>query len=171
MTKSEKFWNRTAHKYNKKEKGEESTYGEYLEKLKKYLSNEDSVLDFGCGTGLIAIGIAGSVKNIVAIDTSSTLIEIAKNNTTERNITNIEHSCSSLFDNNYKENSFDAILVLYIFHLLDNLPSVMKRLHQLLRPDGIIISSTPCMGDKNKFLSIILTVAGFFGIVPKINVF
>ncbi|MCK5157264.1 MAG: class I SAM-dependent methyltransferase [Spirochaetales bacterium] len=171
LSKSEKFWNRTAQKYNKKEKGEESTYGEYLGKITKYLKKDDSVLDFGCGTGLIAIGVAGSVKKILAIDTSSELIEIAKNNTIERNIKNIEHSCSSIFDNTYKENSFDSILVLYIFHLLDNLPSVMNRLNQLLKPSGIIISSTPCMGDKNKFLGIILKIASFFGIVPNINVF
>jgi len=171
MTKSEKFWNRTAQKYNRKEKNEESTYGDYVEKINKYLNKDDSILDFGCGTGLIAIGLAGNVKNILAIDTSSALIEIAKNNTSERNIKNIEHSCSSLFDQQYKDNSFDAILVLYIFHLLEDLPSVMKRLHQLLKPEGIVISSTPCMGDKNKFLSTILKFAGFFGIVPNINVF
>lgn len=50
MNKSEKCWNRTAQKYNKKEKGEESTYGKYLGKIMKFLSKDDCVLDFGCGT-------------------------------------------------------------------------------------------------------------------------
>ena len=171
MTKSEKFWSKTAKKYDKKEKAEESTYGEYIEKIRGYLSSNDNVLDFGCGTGLIGIGLSGSVKKIIAIDTSSALIELAKKTAAERKIENIEFSCSSIFETDYEEEIFDVVLALYIFHLLEDIPAVLKRIRQLLKPNGKIISTTPCMAEKNRILSAILTLGSYFGIVPKINAF
>jgi 2-polyprenyl-3-methyl-5-hydroxy-6-metoxy-1,4-benzoquinol methylase len=171
MTKSEKFWTKRAKKYDKKEKAEESTYGEYIEKIRRYLNINDIVLDFGCGTGLIGIGLSGSVKKIIAIDTASTLVELAKKTAAERKTENMEFSCSSIFDIDYEDNFFDVILILYIFHLLEDLPAVLKRVSQLLKPNGKIISSTPCMAEKNRFLSAILTLGSYFGIVPKIKAF
>jgi 2-polyprenyl-3-methyl-5-hydroxy-6-metoxy-1,4-benzoquinol methylase len=171
MTKSERFWNKRAKKYDKKEKAEESTYGEYVEKIGNYLSINDNVLDFGCGTGLIGIGLSGNVKKIIAIDTSSSLIELAKNTAGEREIENIEFSCSSIFAADFEVESFDVILVLYIFHLLEDLPAALKRMNQLLKPNGKIISSTPCMAEKNRLLSAIISLGGYLGIFPKLNAF
>ncbi|MBN1538176.1 MAG: class I SAM-dependent methyltransferase [Anaerolineales bacterium] len=39
---------------------------------------EYSVLDFGCGTGIITIELAQYVKSILAIDISKNMIEFGK---------------------------------------------------------------------------------------------
>ena len=71
--KKDKFWNWLAKNYDD-EVGEQTT-----ELTKKYLSKNDTVLDYGCARGAYTIALAGDVKEIRGIDISSKMIEIAKN--------------------------------------------------------------------------------------------
>lgn len=170
MNKSEKFWDRMANYYDRVEKKDELTYIKIIEKTKQYLKISDVVLDYGCGTGLISNEIADNVKIIHAIDTSSKMIEIAKRKADGRKIENIDYENSTIFDERYKRGSFDVILVFYILHLLEDTPKVMKRMNELLKPGGLIISASPCMGEKT-FLSILLSLVGKIGLIPNIRSF
>ncbi|MFZ2412452.1 MAG: class I SAM-dependent methyltransferase [Candidatus Methanoperedens sp.] len=170
MNKSEKFWDRMANNYDRDEKKDEQTYIKIIEQTKKHIKISDIVLDYGCGTGLISNEIAGNVKVIHAIDTSSKMIEIAKRKADGRKIENIYYAHSTIFDERYKRGSFDVILVFYILHLLEDPPKVMQRINELLKPGGLIISATPCMGEK-KFLSILLSLVSKIGLTPKIRSF
>jgi 2-polyprenyl-3-methyl-5-hydroxy-6-metoxy-1,4-benzoquinol methylase len=170
MNKSEKFWDKTANNYDQEEKKDEQTYMKIIEKTKKYLKISDIVLDYGCGTGLISNEIADNVKMIHAIDISSKMIEIAKRKADGRKIENIDYAHSTIFDERYKRGSFDVILVFYILHLLEDTPKVMKRMNELLKPGGLIISATPCMGEKT-FLSILLSLVSKIGLIPNTRSF
>ncbi len=170
MSKSEKFWDKTANNYDQEEKKDEQTYIKIIEKTKKYLKMSDIVLDYGCGTGLISNEIADNVKVIHAIDTSSKMIEIAKNKADWRKIENIDYAHSTIFDEKHKSGSFDVILVFYILHLLDDTHEVMQRINELLKPGGLIISATPCMGEKT-FLSILFSLVSKIGLIPNIRSF
>ncbi|MCX9009805.1 MAG: methyltransferase domain-containing protein [Candidatus Methanoperedens sp.] len=170
MDKAEKFWDKMANYYDREEKKDELTYIKIIEKTKKYLKISDVVLDYGCGTGLISNEIADNVKEIHAIDISFKMIEIAKRKADGRKIKNIEYANSTIFDERYKRGSFDVILVFYILHLLEDTPKVMKRMNELLKPGGLIISTTPCMGEKT-FLSILLSLVSKIGLIPNIRSF
>jgi len=166
MTKSEKFWNRTAIQYDQEEKQEEKNNDSYIERLSTNLKPDDSVLDFGCGTGLISIGISGKVKKIKAIDTSSELIKLAKENGIERNIENIEFIHSDIFSFGKQGQAYDVILALYIFHLIEDLNPILKIMHEILKPAGRLLIAMPCMGDKDTLLSVILGLLSKIDIVP-----
>jgi putative AdoMet-dependent methyltransferase len=43
------------------------------------INKEDTVIDFGCGSGELAINIAEHCKTIFAVDISSKMIELCKN--------------------------------------------------------------------------------------------
>ena len=101
MNRSEKFWDKTAKNYDREEMEDEPVTLKIIEKTKKYLKPDDMVLDFGCGTGLIANEIAGNVKIIHAIDTSANMIELAKNKAVDRQIENIEFMHTNLFDERF----------------------------------------------------------------------
>ena len=79
MNKSEKFWDKSAAKFDQAEKKDEKTNIMIIDRTRKYLQTSDTVLDFGCRTGLISNEIANKVKLIQTIDISSKMIEIAKN--------------------------------------------------------------------------------------------
>ena len=167
---TEKFWDKMANNYDQEEKKDEQTYMKIIEKTKKYLNISDIVLDYGCGTGLISNEIADNVKVIHAIDTSSKMIEIAKKKADGRKIKNIDYAHSSIFDERYKKGSFDVILVFYILHLLEDTHKVMQRINELLKPGGLIISATPCMGEKT-FPGILLSLVSKIGLIPNIRSF
>jgi 2-polyprenyl-3-methyl-5-hydroxy-6-metoxy-1,4-benzoquinol methylase len=170
MYKSEKFWDKSAYKFDKEGKKENQTNIRIIERAKKYLKTSDTVLDFGCGTGLISNEIADDVKFIHALDFSSKMIEIAKAKADNRKIQNIEYTYSTIFDDKYKNGSFDVILAFYILHLLEDNKKTIQRINDLLKPGGLIISVTPCIGEKI-FLNISLSLLSKMGLIPDIKSF
>ena len=170
MNKSEKFWDKSASKFDQEGKKDEQTYIKIIDRTKKYLKTSDAVLDFGCGTGLISNEIAGSVKLIHAIDISSKMIEIAKNKADDRKIQNIDYTHSTIFDEKYKCGSFDIILAFYILHLVQDIQNTIQRINDLLKPGGLVISVIPCFKEKI-FLSISLTLLSKIGLAPDIKSF
>lgn len=170
MNKSEKFWNRIANNFDKYEKKDAQTYINIIEKTRNYLKDSDIVLDFGCGTGLISIEIAGNVQMVHGVDISTKMIEISDMKAVERNIQNIENVCSTIFDERYKSGSFDIIFAFYIMHLLEEPQKVLQRIYELLKPNGFFISATPCLGEK-PILNGMISIASKIGIIPKIKSF
>ena len=168
MNRSDKFWDKTAKNYDREEMEDEPVTLKIIEKTKKYLQPDDMVLDFGCGTGLIANEIAGDVKFIQAIDTSANMIELAKNKAVDRQIQNIEFMHTNLFDERLILGSYDVILVFYVLHLLEDSKQAMQRMRDLLKPGGLMISATPCMGAKT-LLKFVLPLLSKIGLVPYIK--
>jgi len=170
MNKSEQFWDKTASQYDQIEMKDEQTYLQIMQRTKTYLEISYTVLDYGCGTGRITNEIAEDVKVIHAIDTSSNMIAIAENKAKERNTLNITYTHTTIFDEKYKKGSFDAILALHVLHLLEDTEIVLRRMNELLKPGGLLISATPCVGEKI-LLRNLLFLAGRVGLMPKIRSF
>ncbi len=169
MYKDEKFWDRIASKFDRIEKSDIS-YKIFIEKAREYIKADDTIIDFGCGTGLICNEIAKNVRNIQAIDISTKMIEISKNKASECKIQNIDFARTTIFDEKFKVGSFDAIIAFNIFHLLEEPQKYFQRLHQMLKPGGLIISSTPCMSEAY-LLNSVLKFFSNIGMTPKLTSF
>lgn len=169
MYKDEKFWDRISSKFDKIEAGD-IAYKIFIEKAREYLKANHTILDFGCGTGLICNEIAENVEFIHAIDISTKMIEISSNKASERKIQNIDFARTSIFDERFKESSFDTIIAFNIFHLLEEPQKYFERINQILKPGGIIISSTPCMSEA-PLLKNVLKIFSLIGLTPKLNSF
>lgn len=172
--KSEKMWDQLAKNWGKPgvRLGENDL--KIIELAKKHLNPSHVVLDYGCATGSIALEIAGMAKEVHGIDISSNMIEIAKSKADEMNIKNIGFARRAIFDESLEKESFDVILALNILHLVENSSQVMERVNQLLKPGGIFISATPCLGEKT-FLGILMNIPVFLlsrvGVIPSIAFF
>lgn len=152
MNKSKKFWDNASKNYDKTEKRFEYIHQKSRENTKKYLESSNVVLDYGCGTGTTACEIANDVKEIYAIDISSKMIEISKGKAAAKNIKNVTFAEGDIFDETLKKESFDRILAFNMLHTIPNPEDAMQRINELLKPDGLFISITPCLGDKMSFL-------------------
>jgi len=170
MNKSERFWDKTASQYDQIEMKDEQTYRQILQRTKTHLRISDLALDLGCGTGLISNEIAEDVNEIHAIDISSNMIAIAEKKAKERSIANINYAHTTIFDERYKEGAFDVILAFHVLHLLEDEHIVLRRINELLKPGGLFISATPCVGEK-MFLRNLLSFAGRVGLMPSIRPF
>ena len=69
------------------------------------------------------------------------------------------------------DQTFDAVLGLSILHLLENKEDVISSVHKMLKPGGIFISTTACIGDTMKFFKLIGPIGKFFGLMPLVKVF
>ncbi len=69
----------------------------------------------------------------------------------ETNITNISFSQGTIFNDDFEKSSFDKIIAYGIIHLLEDNESVIQRIHELLKPGGLFISTTACLKDKMAF--------------------
>ena len=172
MDKSEKFWDRQAKDFADNEQHTKLSENKDFITTLKYLNIDDTVLDYGCATGIISNAIAEKVKEIHAIDISPKMIEMAKAKAAERHISNVHYVQTTIFDERYQKESFDVILAFRILHMLEDIQGVMSRINELLKPGGIFISVSACMGDKKALLSILVSLASKMRIIPvHINLF
>ena len=165
----EKFWNLIASRYAASPVPDRPAYETKIQKIKTWLTPESVVLDIGCGTGTQCDDIADKVKQVTGIDISSKLLAIAEQRKAERKLDNVEFLQTSLFDERFQPESFDVVMAFYVLHFFEDIDSVFKRIHDLLKPDGLFISETACLGENNKITGSLLRVAGHLGFLPKIN--
>jgi len=146
IDKAEKFWDRLANGFDRNTK---SFQQPPVEKVKHYLKRSDSVLDFGCATGNEAIEISDIVKEVKGIDISSNMIDIAKRKTEKLELSNVHFEQSTIFKKKHKKASYDVILLFNILHFFDDTQVILQRINELLKPKGLVIIITTCVGEKN----------------------
>ena len=168
-TSPEKFWNLIASKYAASPIPNRPAYEIKIQKIKTYLTPENVVLDIGCGTGTQCGDIADKVKQVTGIDISRKLLAIAQQRMAERKLHNVEFLQTSLFDERFQPGSFDMVMAFHVLHFFEDIDAVFKRIHDLLKPGGMFISETACLGEKNKIMGKVLRVAGHLGFLPLIN--
>ena len=175
MNKAEKFWDGSANKFDKRAERFEENMVKTIKNARKHLKDSDRVLDYGCATGTITYEIADNVKEILGIDLSSKMIDIAKSKADQSKNEKIDFTQATIFDQRLSEKYFDAILASDIIHLVEDVQKVVQRLNELLKPGGLLISSTPCLGEKKTFkghfLFFLIFTLSKVGIVPSISFF
>lgn len=127
MTKSGKFFDWVSSK-SKPEPNR--TASKIIESSREFL--EIYILDFGCGSGAIANKLAKEVKAIDAIDISSGKLGFAQKQAEENAITNIIYRQISIFDKDFKDETFDVVLALIVLHYIEDMPSHVLRINGLL---------------------------------------
>ncbi len=171
MDQSAKFWDKIAERYSKRPVADEAAYQKKLQVTREYFLPDMEVLELGCGTGSTAITHAPYVKHILAIDISSKMIDIAQGKADAKNVENVTFRRSTIDDFSASDQGFDAALGLSILHLLANKDEVIAKVHKILKPGGIFVTSTACLGDTMKFLMIVAPIGKFFGLIPLVKVF
>lgn len=171
MKDSKQFWNDSAEKYVKSPIKDEATYQKKLEITREYFNSDSQVLEFGCGSGGTAILHAPHVQQIVATDISEKMIEIAQGKAEEAGVGNIRFQRGTLDSLKLKDESFDVVLGLNVLHLMDNVDGVIKTVHQLLKDEGVFVSSTSLIGEVNIVFRWLISAMQFLGLAPFVSRF
>ena len=166
MDKTEKFWDKQAKGYTDQQHHVQLNENKDFITTLKYLNSNDIVLDYGCGGGIVSAGIANKVKEVHAIDVSSEMIEVAKANAVGLDINNVHYAQATIFDERFQKESFNVILAFRVLHVLDDVPAAIRRTNELLKPGGVFISVTSCMGSPKGFMGIVVFLARKLGILP-----
>jgi ubiquinone/menaquinone biosynthesis C-methylase UbiE len=171
MNPSAKFWDKIAKRYSKRPVADEASYQEKLRVTRTYFRPDTEVLEFGCGTGSTAISHSPYVRHIHAIDISSKMIEIAQEKADEGKVPNVTFEQSTIEGVSVPDQSLDAVLGLSILHLLENKEGAIEKVHRMLKPGGVFVTSTTCLGDSMKFFKLIAPIGKLFGLMPLLKVF
>ena len=100
-----------------------------------------SILDVGCGGGILSEALANQKAKVTGIDANASLIQVAKLHAAETQ-TSIDYETCMAEDFALKGQTFDVITCM---ELLEHVPSpeaLIKTLSTLLKPNGKIFFST-----------------------------
>lgn len=171
MAQPSRFWDRHANGYAKRPVTDEAAYRKKLKMTQDYLTPDMKVLEVGCGTGSTAIIQAPFVKHIRAIDISRKMIEIAQAKAVTGNVENVTFEQSNIVDLNTKDGAYDAVMAHSILHLLENKEAVIATIHRMLKPGGVFVSSTACLGGTMLALRVLLPIGRISGLLPLVKFF
>jgi ubiquinone/menaquinone biosynthesis C-methylase UbiE len=152
------FWDMISNTYDGETGQFKGNLIRSIDNAKKHLRKTDLVLDYGCGTGTAAMAMAGCVKEIRGIDISSKMLDAAKRKADGAGLQNLRFLQADIFDARLERGSCDAILAFNILHLLGDARKVVARIHGLLKPGGLFISMTPCLGEERKYLPVLFGI-------------
>ncbi len=171
MNQGSKFWDRVAKRYARKPVADEAAYQQKLRVTRTYFRPDSEVLEFGCGTGSTAISHSPFVRHIRAIDSSSKMLEIAREKADRAGVENVTFEQLAIEEIDLSDQSLDAVLGLSILHLLENKEEAIAKVHRVLRPGGVFVTSTTCIGDTMKFFKLIAPIGKALGLMPLLDIF
>lgn len=169
MSRSEKFWDKSAARYAKSTISDEASYQKKLKETQAFLTPNMHILEFGCGTGTTAVHHAPHVHHIDAIDISEDMLEIGRDNAKVAGIENISFSRGTLTEFDAASATYDAVLGLNVIHLLPDRQTVIKEVARILKPGGVFITSTACLGQSYlRFIKLVAPLAKWLGLMPDV---
>lgn len=154
-----RFWDKSSRRYAESAIADPDGYARTLERTRARLRPGASVLELGCGTGTTALRLAGSVRSYLATDFSSEMIAIAKDEPAVRSIPGLFFRVATAEELILGKDRFDVVLGFNFLHLVRDVPGTLRTIHALLNPGGLFISKTPCLGDMNPLLRLLLLPA------------
>ena len=114
----------------------------YILKIFNKPLRKKNVLDIGCGGGLISEALADNKANVIGIDENNQNLKEAKVHAKISKLkVNYVHSS---FNNFYKKNKikFDLIICLEFIEHVENFEETLKKITELIKPNGMLILST-----------------------------
>tara|TARA_B100000614_G_scaffold196668_1_gene177937 strand:- start:269 stop:904 length:636 start_codon:yes stop_codon:yes gene_type:complete len=170
-TKTKRFWDKTAEKYAKDPIADEASYRTKLNVTRDYLGPEMRVLEFGCGTGTTALYHAPAVAEIDAFDISDAMIAIARKKAGDQGIANVRFQQGDIDALAGSAGRYDVVMAHSILHLLEDRQSVIAKVHAMLKPGGVFISSTACLGDFSFYIRAAIPLMQMVGKAPHVGMF
>jgi SAM-dependent methyltransferase len=109
--------------------------------LSRHLRSGMSALELGCGTGYFTRELACSGANIVAVDVSPDLLEIAKANSSAPNV---RYEIQNAYELSYPDAVFDSVVGSSVLHHLE-IEEAIREIYRVLKPSGTIYFTEPNM--------------------------
>lgn len=108
-------------------------------------SNIKNILDYGCGTGLIAFNLVEKNNEVLGLDNSYGMIEEFNKKVKEKNLSNIKAKKHNILEEDLPKNSFDLIVISMSLHHIEDINMFLKKSFEALKNGGYI-----CINDLDK---------------------
>lgn len=166
------FWDRIARKYAADPIDDLAGYRVTLQGVQAYLSPDHDVLEIGCGTGTAALQLAPFTRSLLATDVSPRMIEIAREKLAVQPLPQLSFEVADAATPVSAAGAYDAVLAFNVLHLMVDLDHALALFVQALRPGGLLISKTPCVGEMNPLIGrLALPLMRAIGKAPHVLLF
>lgn len=147
-----RFWDRIAVKYAADPIADMAGYERTLRRVQDLLSTRHDVLEIGCGTGTTALRLAPFTRRLLATDVSAGMIAIARDKLAAQPVPQLSFAVADADAPVAGEGEYDVVLAFNLLHLVGDLDRALALATQALRPGGLLISKTPCIGEMNPLI-------------------
>ena len=124
----------------------EEAYRLTIEAILEVVNPSSSVLEMGCGTGIVTVEIAPNVREMTGIDISPKMIAKAQEKARRQNLKNVTFKVLDASELPFPDHAFDVILLPNLLHLVPQPEKVIKESRRLLKPGGTLVTVTDCLG-------------------------
>lgn len=111
--------------------------GESLLRQVQVTSTMD-VLDYGCGTGLLSLGLAPHVRTVTAADASEGMLQVLRQKLASARLSTIRTVRLDLVEDPVPEERYDLISLGMTLHHVADTEALLRRFHQMLRDGGTL---------------------------------
>ena len=145
--KSSRFWDKRSKVFDEQVLSKyENAYKKTIKRSIPFLNAEDTMLEIGCGTGIASITLADYVKKITAIDISEEMMLQAAEKAKEKGKENITFQQKDLMELCAEPESYDVVAAYNVLLYMKNQDKVLEKIYEILKPGGIFLSATDCLG-------------------------
>ncbi len=114
---------------------------EYGKGLLEFVPKNKTVLDLGCGTGILTAQLADFSKSVVGVDSSENMIKKAENQ-----YRNIDFFVCDALDLPF-EKQFDVVFSNAVFHWINDHNRLLQNIKKALKPGGMLICEFGAKGN------------------------
>jgi ubiquinone/menaquinone biosynthesis C-methylase UbiE len=146
--KERSIWSKQAASYDRRTmRIYEEAYERSIRKACAVVSPDQCVLEVGCGTGILSLGVAPHVAKVIGTDISPEMIDVARDKAQRQGISNVEFRVGDGYSLAFEDGSFDTVLLLNTLHIVKEPEAVLREVHRLLKPSGYLVTATDCYAE------------------------
>lgn len=105
------------------------------------LAPDASVLDFGCGTGLVALGLRPHVGKVTGVDASDAMLRVLRDKAKRQGLDGVETVPVALESPALPPGPFDLVVGNMVLHHVREVPPLLRRFHGVLKSGGVLALS------------------------------
>ena len=133
------YFNQVAPQYNEQRS---RCYGQALRDIilaQVEIGSRENVADIGAGTGYLALELAKKAGKVLAVDNSSQMLAIAKEEAVKAGLRNIEFLEGDAADLPLPAKSVNLVVANMLLHHVNDPLQVIREMYRILKPEGRIV--------------------------------
>lgn len=107
-------------------------------RLQLQQSESKSLLDYGCGTGLIGLELTDLVDSVLFVDSSEQMIEVVQEKIARSGLTNAQALCAD-FTKETPDVKADIVLVSFVLLHIPDTKKILKKIAHILNDGGMLL--------------------------------
>jgi len=122
----------------------------FLAAVTERIQRPADILDFGCGSGDLALHISAAGYRMTGYDLSEAMIARARQSDRDRRVQWLAQAEPHIEALPFADTSFDAVMASSVLEYLPNLDATLGQLSRILRSGGWLFATVPDMRDSHR---------------------